>query len=164
MKYCPVCKRKAEGRVCSFCGAVLELGENYSLNPYEKKEETVLTIKDIKAVEELAQIANVDYKVYGLDMLKAGTSLEGMSKLDVLYNDFKLYNVGEKTFAVGQFFTMNFEEIEKEIDKYIDVLNDVAEANHYNLVTLYVTDIVKNGSYVLYNEKGKEKKIKENDE
>ena len=46
---------------------------------------------------------------------------------------------------------MNFEEIEKEIDKYIDVLNDVAEANHYNLVTLYVTDIVKNGSYVLYN-------------
>ena len=29
------------------------------------------TKKDVKAVEELAQIAGVDYKVYGLDMLKA---------------------------------------------------------------------------------------------
>lgn len=114
------------------------------------------TKKDKEAVEVLSKIAEVDYHTYGMNMLKAGTSLEGMSKLDVLYNDFKLYNIGEKTFAVGQFFTMNFEEIEKEMDKYIDVLNDVAEANHYNLVALYVTDIVKNGSYVLYNEKGKD--------
>lgn len=114
------------------------------------------TKKDKEAVEVLSKIAGVNYKTYGMDMLRAGTSLDGMSKEDVLYNDFKLYNVGEKTFGVGQFFTMNFETIEKEIDKYIEVLNDVAEGNHYNLVTLYVTDIVKNGSYVLYNTKGKD--------
>ena len=37
--YCPVCKRKTEGKVCEFCGAVLELDENYMLNPYEKTTE-----------------------------------------------------------------------------------------------------------------------------
>ena len=32
---------------------------------------------------------------------------------------------------------------------------EVAEGNNYNLVALYVTDIVKNGSYIIYNTKGK---------
>ena len=114
------------------------------------------TTKDIIAVQELAAIAEVDYRHYGMSMLKAGTSLAGMSKEDVLYNDFKLYTVNDKTFAVGQFFTMNFEEIEREIDEYIHVLDEVSEANNYALVTLYVTDIVNNGSYIIYNRKGKE--------
>ena len=67
------------------------------------------TTKDIIAVQELAVLAEVDYRDYGMAMLKAGTSLEGMTKEDVLYNDFKLYTVEDKTFAIGQFFTMNFE-------------------------------------------------------
>ena len=114
------------------------------------------TLKDIEAVKELSSIAGVDYQEYGMDMLKAGTSLEGMSKEDVLYNDFKLYTVNDKTFAIGQFFTMNFDEIEKELDDYIHTLDEVGEANNYSLVALYVTDIIKNGSYVIYNKKGKE--------
>ena len=114
------------------------------------------TTKDIAAVQELAILADVDYVDYGMSMLKAGTSLAGMTKEDVLYNDFKLYTVNEKTFAVGQFFTMNFEEIEKEINEYIHVLDEVAEANNYKLVTLFVTDIINNGSYVIYNTKGQD--------
>ena len=53
------------------------------------------TIKDIAAVQELADIAGVNYVDYGMAMLKAGTSLEGMTKEDVLYNDFKLYTIEE---------------------------------------------------------------------
>ena len=30
-----------------------------------------------------------------MNLLKAGTSLEGMNKEDVLYNDYKLYSVNE---------------------------------------------------------------------
>ena len=114
------------------------------------------TTKDIAAVQELSLLADVNYLEYGMAMLKAGTSLIGMTKEDVLYNDFKLYTVNEKTFAVGQFFTMNFEEIESEIEGYIQVLNEVAEANNYALVTLFVTDIINNGSYIIFNEKGRE--------
>lgn len=112
------------------------------------------TPKDVEAVEYLSKIAEVDYKVYGMDLLKAGTSLEGMTKEDVLYNDFKIYTVDDKKFAIGQFFTMNFEEIEKDMTEYIHVLDEVAEANNYNLVALYVTDIIKKGSYVIFNTRG----------
>ncbi len=112
---------------------------------------------DKNAVYDLAKIANVNYEEYGLNMLKAGTSLTGMTKEEVLYNDFKLYTVGESTFGVGQFFTMNFEEIEKEMDEYIKVLDEISEANNYDFLALYVTDIIKNGSYVLYNTKAQDK-------
>ena len=106
---------------------------------------------DRGALEELSMIAGVDAYNYGMKLLKSGTSLEGLTKEDVLYNDYKLFTVNDKTFSIGQFFTMNFEEIEKELDEYVNVLDKVAEGNNYSLVALYVTDIIKNGSYVIYN-------------
>ncbi len=112
------------------------------------------TDKDREAVKVLAKIAEVDYEVYGLELLKAGTSLDGMSIEDVLYNDYKLYTVGETSFACGQFFTMNFEDINKDLDKYLDTINEVAISNNYGLVCLYVTDIIKNGSYILFSKNG----------
>ncbi len=113
------------------------------------------TEKDREAVIALSKIAEVQYEEYGMELLKAGTSLEGMSKEDVIYNDFKVFNTNDKTFAIGQFFTMNFDEIKNEMDDYIHTLDEIAEANNYNLIALYVTDIVKNGSYILYNKKAK---------
>ena len=113
------------------------------------------TSKDKEAVEELSKIAEVDYQEYGMKLLKSGTSLDGMEKEDVLYNDYKMFTVNEKTFAIGQFFTMNFEDIHKDMDAYVEVLDQVAEANNHVLVALYVTDIINNGSYVIYNKKGK---------
>ncbi len=112
------------------------------------------TKKDKEAVEDLAKIAGVNYFDYGMSLFKAGTSLDGMSIEDVLYNDYKLYNVNEHSIGVGQFFTMNFEQIEKDMDKYIEALDEASETNNYSLVCLYVTDIIKGGSYVLYNTKG----------
>lgn len=108
---------------------------------------------DIEAVENLARIAEVDYQEYGLNLLKAGTSLDGMTPEDVLYNDYKIFSVNDKKFSIGQFFTMNFTEIRKDLATYIDILDKVAEGNNYSLVALYVTDIVRNGSYVIYNTK-----------
>ena len=118
-------------------------------------EEIFCDPKDIEAVNTLSIIADVDYSLYGMDLLKSGTSLEGMTKEDVLYNDYKLFTVNDKNFAIGQFFTINFDDIEKELDGYVEVLDKVALANNYSLVALYVTDIIKNGSYVIYNSKSK---------
>ena len=79
-----------------------------------------------------------------------------MEPADVLYNDFKLYTVDDKTLGIGQFFTTNFDEISKDLENYLSVLDKEAEANNYSLLALYITDIIKNGSYVLYNRKAKD--------
>ena len=112
-----------------------------------------VTQRDIDAVLELSKIAEVNYSEYGYKLLKSGTSLDGMSKEDVLYNDYKLYTVNNKTFAVGQFFTFNFNEISNELNEYVDELDRISEANNYSLVALYVTDIIRNGSYIIFNRK-----------
>ena len=111
---------------------------------------------DRKAVEELSKIAGVNYEEYGLNLIKAGTSLDGMEPIDVLYNDFKLYTVDDKTLGIGQFFTTNFDEISKDLENFLSVLDKEAEANNYSLLALYITDIIKNGSYVIYNRKAKD--------
>ena len=113
------------------------------------------TEKDREVVPELSKLAGVEYEEYGMELLKAGTSIEGMSIEDVLYNDYKLYTVNGKSFAIGQFFTMNFDDIKNKQDEYIKVLDEISEANNYAIVALYVTDIILNGSYVLYNTKSK---------
>lgn len=112
------------------------------------------TPRDQEAVVNLSRVAEVDYEEYGMQLFKSGTSLDGMSREDVLYNDYKLYTINDTNFAIGQFFTTNFDEIEKDISSYVEVLNQVALANNYALVALYVTDIIKNGSYVIFNDKG----------
>jgi len=111
---------------------------------------------DKEIVKDLAKIANVDYEKFGMDMLKAGASLKGKTKEEILYSDFKNFTIDGKKVGVGQVVTLNIDEIEKEKDEYIKLINNVAENNDYHIVALFATDIIKNGSYIYYNDNAKE--------
>jgi len=111
---------------------------------------------DREAVKDLEKISGVNVNKYGMEMLKAGTSLAGKTKEEVLYNDFKEFNINNKKVGIGQIFTMNFEEIEKDMDEYLKLIESTVKNNNYYMINLYITDIVKKGSYVLYNEGCKE--------
>lgn len=114
------------------------------------------TEKDKEAVIKLAQLAGVNYQEYGLNMLKAGSSLKGKTKEEVLYTDYKNYPVGDVKIGLGQLSTTNPDEILEEKQEYIDLLNNVAEGNDYYFVALFITDIIKKGSYVLYSSRAED--------
>lgn len=114
------------------------------------------TAMDVDAAIILSHIANVDYKEYGLKMLKAGSSLKGRSKEEILYTDFKTYSVSEKTVGLSQIFTMNIEEVMEEIDEYVELVNTISNKNNYYFVCLFITDILNNGSYVIYSNNASE--------
>lgn len=114
------------------------------------------TLKDQEAVEELAKIAKIDFEDYGMQMFKAGSSLAGKTKEDILYTDFKNFTIEEKKVGVGQIFTLDIDEIKQDQQEYIDLLNTTAENNDYYIIALFVTDIINNGSYVFYNDKAKD--------
>ena len=111
---------------------------------------------DKVAAKELEKLAKVNMNDYGMEMLKAGTSIVGKTKEEILYNDFKELNVNNKKIGIGQICTMNFDEIKKDIDDYVKLIEDTVKNNNYYMINLYVTDIVKKGSYVLYNKNSKE--------
>ena len=114
------------------------------------------TKTDSMAVNELARIAKVDYKKYGFDMISYGTKIIGKTKEEILYNDFKRYPTNNGTIGLGQIYTTNIDDIEREVTEYIDVLNKVTKSNEYKFVALFVTDIIKNGTYVFFSDSAKE--------
>ena len=110
------------------------------------------TSLDKEAVMELEKIADVNYQTYGFDMFKAGSSLEGMTKENIIFQDFKKFNYDNQNIGVGQVFTTDVDYILNEKEQYIDILNNICNEQAYNIVTLFITDIINNGSYILYND------------
>ena len=114
------------------------------------------TRRDKEAVFELADISGIDYESYGMEMLKAGSSLKNKTKEEVLYTDFKNFNVNNKKVGIGQILTLTPNDVLDELDEYVKLCNDVAEHNDKLIIALFVTDIIKNGSYIIYNESAKD--------
>ena len=111
---------------------------------------------DRTALNELSRIAEVDPEKYGMEMFKAGSSLKGKTKEEILYTDFKNFEVNYQKIGVGQVYTMDIQEFLSEKDSYVQLINKVAVQNDYSIVALFVTDIIKNGSYVFFNDNSKE--------
>ena len=113
------------------------------------------TETDKMAVIALSKIAQVDYQEYGLEMLKAGSSIEGLSIEDIIYQDYKNYKVGSSSLGISQIITMDFDIIKDNMEEIIRELNSISRRDD-SVVTLFVTDVVKNGSYVIFNDNSKE--------
>lgn len=108
---------------------------------------------DREIVLELSKQLKIDYKEYALNMFKAGTSLKGKSKEEVINTDLKTFTSDNTKFAVAQVFTLDIDEIKNELDEYIEKLNETNEKLGCEFTMLCFTDVIKNGSYVIYTEK-----------
>ena len=104
---------------------------------------------------KLANIAKVDIDTYGTEMLKAASSIVGKSVEELIKMDFKSFVVGSKNLGIGQIMTMDFDTVKEKIDEFVNKLNEMANTNYSNVV-IFVTDIIKNGSYVIYDEKSED--------
>ena len=112
---------------------------------------------DKEAVKKLSEIAEVDYEKYGIDMFKAGTSLKGKTKEEVINTDIKSFNIDEEyRYAVSQIFTLDIDSIMKDIDSYIDLIEDMKSKGGYRFIVVAITDILKNGSYFIFTKSAKE--------
>ena len=111
---------------------------------------------DKEAVAELSKITKVNYKVYGNEMIKAGSSLKGMTKEQILYKDYKNYTIDNSKVGLGQIITTDIDEVLNEKEEYIKLLNTVSESNNYLFVCLFVTNVLENGTYVLFSDRAKE--------
>lgn len=114
------------------------------------------TDKDVVAVKDLSRIAKVNYKDYGYKMIKAGSSLEGMTMEQVLYKDYKNYVIKGNKVGLGQVITTDINDVLNKKNEYIDLLNTISEKNNYLFVCLFVTNILENGTYVLYSDRAKD--------
>lgn len=114
------------------------------------------TFDDINTVEKLADIAKIDYKDFATKMFEHGSSIEGKTVEEIIFGDFKNFNIENKKIGVSQFFTTNANSILNNIDEYTNAINNLAKSNEYHVLALFITDIIKEGSYVIFNDGAKE--------
>lgn len=111
------------------------------------------TSLDRKAVKELNKIVNLDVNKFAMDMFKYGTSLEGQSIEDIFYKDFKEFQLESFKTGVSQVFTLDIDDVFNRKELFLDFIGNVHKRMNYDITLLLVTDILKEGSYILYESK-----------
>lgn len=110
------------------------------------------TDRDRIALKELEKIAKVDSFEYGKNMFRAGSSLVGKTKEEIIFTDFKQFNMGDDFIGVGQVTTTDVTLILDELDEYVKQINEIAQEQNYKIVVLLITDVINNGSYIIFND------------
>lgn len=104
------------------------------------------TDKDIKALKELAKIANVDVKQYGVDMLKAGTDLDKYTEDELIRLDAKKVEKEDFKYIVAQVNTVSIDDVLKRQHKIEQEMNKSIIANGLSLFIFVITDILNSNS------------------
>jgi manganese-dependent inorganic pyrophosphatase len=104
---------------------------------------------------KLAEIAAIDPEEFAGLMFKKGTSLEGKSVHQILYQDFKYYNLGKYKIGIGQINTTDTESIREIETDLVEYMKKICQDNQYNLLMLMVTDIITEASEVFFAGKDK---------
>jgi manganese-dependent inorganic pyrophosphatase len=106
------------------------------------------TEEDRKAVDFLAEVADLDPHEYGNELLRRGMDLTGVTLEDLLTRDTKQYSLFGKDLIIAQVMVPSYEfsrEQQGEIEK---ILTHLKEKNRVDLYVALFTNIVEEGSDV----------------
>ncbi len=86
---------------------------------------------------------------HGINLLKAGAGIGDMTVPEIVANDMKEFKMGSYTVAVSQLSVMDPDEVLAMKADLLAQMNAVNEANGYQLYLMMVTDILKEGTFLL---------------
>ena len=109
---------------------------------------------DAKAGKELAEIAGVDLKEYGLEMLKAGTALGDKSEAELLNMDMKIFEIDGAKIGVAQVNTVNEAEVLERKEKLLAEIDNIIAKEGLTFFMLAITNILTNDSAALISGDG----------
>ncbi|MEG1256040.1 putative manganese-dependent inorganic diphosphatase [Clostridium sp.] len=114
------------------------------------------TIVDELILKRLAEIADLDIEKFAQEMFKAGTSLEGKSPKELLYQDFKVFNIGSFKLGVSQITTTYMDGFTPLVDDLKVLMNEKASQDKFDMLLLMATDIFKKSSLFIVSGEHKE--------
>jgi manganese-dependent inorganic pyrophosphatase len=107
------------------------------------------TEDDVEAVKELAEIAEIDYESYGLEMLKAGTDLSDFSIEEILDLDAKQIDFGDVKSIINQVNTASIPDVLEMQEDLENGIQKIIDDEDLDIFMLLITDIVNSNSEVL---------------
>ncbi len=111
---------------------------------------------DERVVSDLVKITNLNPEKLAIEMFKANDVTKSKNLKEIIYMDFKTFVIDKTLIGVSQVTTLNAKAILKQKNSYIRFLNKEANNKNFDVMILAITDIFKNGSYILFNDKAKD--------
>ncbi len=112
------------------------------------------TLVDRAAAGELAEICGEDIEEYGKKMFEAGEDMTGRDAEDILHTDYKEFNIGDKTFAVGQGFFMSGKAYREAGEMVENFLPHALAGSGNSMVFYMLTSVLSESTELLYAGKG----------
>ena len=113
------------------------------------------TLKDKKATKELADFLSIDYEQFGIEILTAGTNIEGLSIENILKSDRKHYVFGTQKGSIANLNTLNIDKVLKRKELFISALQKHMDARNDDFAILLISQILEKNCYLLVAEKNK---------
>lgn len=108
------------------------------------------TDADKAACEELAKIAGVDdMEALFMEMAKAKSAVEGVPAKDLVFRDYKDFDMNGKKVGIGQLELVDLSLVADIRDDLYKAVEEVKAEGDRHTVLLLLTDIMKEGSDVL---------------
>ncbi len=114
------------------------------------------TYVDKMTAEKLATIADIDIDEFATKMFTAGTSLKGKTPEEIFYQDFKEFKIGKFRIGISQVNTMDSENMDEIKQELLNYMNHQCSHKNFDLMIILLTDIIKQGSEVLFTGESKE--------
>lgn len=108
------------------------------------------TITDREIAKELAQIANISMDEIADEMFSSVATIRGRTMSEILYNDFKEYNIIGRRIAIGQINIADEQEIITIRDEFLVYMETINEINKFDLLMMCFTSIDGSGSNLLF--------------
>jgi manganese-dependent inorganic pyrophosphatase len=98
------------------------------------------TARDQEAAERLAELAGVELKEYGKELLHESINIGNKTAAQLIAADFKEFLISGKKLGISQMMVLDCEEIDKREEDLLAELERLRVANSYDLTVLLVTN------------------------
>jgi len=112
---------------------------------------SVTTTEKCKQVaKELAKIAGIDdMDALAMEMFKAKSDVAGKSPRDLVYRDYKDFDMSGKKVGIGQLEVVSLDLLADVKDALYDEISKIKQEGGYHSIFLMLTDIMKEGTEML---------------
>lgn len=108
------------------------------------------TERDKRMAYRMAQLANIDLEELGVEMFTAATDISESDAEELVGRDFKEFVMGDYRLGIGQITCMDVHDLDKIHAKLIAEMERKREDRHLDYVFLMETEIVGDGTAMLY--------------
>ena len=84
-------------------------------------------------------------------MFKNGSVFSGKTKEEIFFQDFKSFDIEDKKVGVSQILTTDVDSFLHQKNDYIKLIEEISFDKNYDVLAMFVTDIIGECSYIFYN-------------